>query len=129
MRKERLSELEQVFWERLADMHLEERISVLKDRRAELKENLAYGTPSQTVETEAAIIRINDEIKRVNRLLHNNVWREAIKNVFGEDGYLLVRLEAERLEGFLYMGKPYEDILADRQTAREESIAKHKGKR
>lgn len=101
----RLSELEAIFWERANGMHLEERISELNDRRDELCENLAYGTPTQKQETQAAIARLNTEIKRVNRLLHNSVWQSAVKNICGEGVYLLVRLEVERLSGFIYRGK------------------------
>lgn len=104
----RLHELEAVFWERANGMHLEERISVLNDRRDELCENLAYGTPTQRQETQAAITRLNSEIKRVNRLLHNGVWHKAVRNVCGEELYQAVRIEVERLEGFLYLGKSHE---------------------
>lgn len=104
----RLAEIEAIFWERADGMHLEERISVLNDRRDELCENLAYGTPSQKLQTQAAIARLNTEIKRVNRLLHNNAWSKAVKNIFGEEVWAQVRVEVERVEGFIYRGKSHD---------------------
>ena len=105
MNRPRLSELEALFWERVNGMHLEERISELNDRRDELCENLAYGTPTQRQETQAAIARLNTEIKRVNRLLHNGAWSKAVKNLLGDEVWAQVRVEVERVEGLIYRGK------------------------
>ena len=103
-RSETVAERESIFWERLEEMHLEERAIELNERRAQLTEMLPWATGSKGPEIQAALVRINSEIKRVNRVISTATIMSIVHDLFGKEAYEAVRIEMERRRGFPYAG-------------------------
>lgn len=102
---ERIEEDDELFFDRLQDMQLEEQVEVLKLRIAHCVENLAYGTPHQKIVVQSTLTKLNGELRRVNGVIHRGQWATAVRTVFGYEGYTAVKLEIERMQGFPYMKK------------------------
>lgn len=100
--KPTLKELEAVFWDRVSDMQLEERLTEFNERKSQLKEMLPWAEGSKRHEIEAALSRLNVEVARVNRLINHTAIMTVVRDLFGQEGYEAVRYEVERRQGFPY---------------------------
>lgn len=104
---------EQIFWDRLIDMPDIEAEQELLLRRDELvlqnamlsqEKNSAKNRfierdlGTAMAENNALLTKVNDEIKIIRQRMDRLNWRNAVKAVFGDDGYLKCRqwMEANR---------------------------------
>jgi hypothetical protein len=101
----RIEEDDELFFDRLQGMQLDEQEELLRHRISQLVENLNYGTPSQKVATQNTLTKLRGELHRVGQVNNRARWTVAIRNVFGQEGYEAVRLELERLTGYPYGDK------------------------
>lgn len=94
-----------IFWELLLDMPDIEAVRELQSRRSELIQRKTEITDywrgryvkrseednETIVAIDLALIKVNEEIKFRNRCLDSVSWRNAVRAIYGEEGYLACR--------------------------------------
>jgi hypothetical protein len=96
---------DELFFDRLQGMQLDEQEELLRRRISVCVENLQYGTPKQQIGIQHALTKLRGELHRVAQVQNRARWTDAIRNVFGQEGYESVRLEMERMTGYPYRDK------------------------
>jgi len=96
-----------IFFDRLQGMQLDEQEELLRRRINELKDAKQYADNGsrQFKALHAAQQKCESELHRVAQVNNRGRWSDAVRNVFGQDGYEAVRMELERMHGFPYGDK------------------------
>lgn len=85
----------QEWWQVVRETQFFEAETMLKNYRGELLRE-SKGAPDCA--TTAEISRINDEIHRLGQLQNKARMSQAVRNVFGDEGFAAVKEEMARLE-------------------------------
>ena len=84
------------WWLVIRSMPFEEALMHLNDYRAALVE-LNIHEP-QYISASQKLIKVNNEIKRLNRIIDNSRWYKACRNVLDQETFDVVIMEKRRLE-------------------------------
>ena len=93
---------DKLFFDRLAGMHLDEQEELVRRRIAECLNDLVACSGLRHIAIQATVTRLRAELHRIAQIQNRARWSDAIRNVFGQEGYEAVRLELERMTGFPY---------------------------
>lgn len=95
-----------MFFDRLQDMQLDEQEELLRRRINELKDAKQYADQHsrQFKALKAAQNKCESELHRVAQIQNRGRWSDAVRTVFGQEGFELVAMEIERMRGFPYRG-------------------------
>jgi hypothetical protein len=96
-----------LFFDRLQGMQLDEQEEVLRRRINELKESKLYTEPNgrKFNALSSSQRKCEAELHRVAQVNNRGRWSDAVRNLFGQEGYEAVRMEIERMHGFPYGDK------------------------
>lgn len=98
---------DELFFDRLQGMQLDEQEELLRRRITEIKESKQYAEPNSRKFNALVVAqrKCEGELHRVAEVQNRARWSDAVRNVFGQDGYEAVRMELERMTGFPYGDK------------------------
>lgn len=86
-----------LWWDIVLSMPHVEALEMLQSYRAMLVE--CNKDSPQWIEVGKLLTRVNDNIKRINKLMDAAEWNRACRNVLTPEMYDAVRMEKRRLEG------------------------------